>query len=98
MLPSCVSIYKKCRDDKELVEINARMKNALITMGCFFTAYWNGKDSYLFGHFQLNHHRGGNLVKLQTSVLEDVEVLGLEDVIRLAGYDPVLYLLALRCS
>lgn len=36
------------------------------------------------------------LVPLPSGVLEDVEVLGLYDVIRLAGYNPVLCLLVLR--
>lgn len=67
-------------------------------MACFFTTCPNFNLSHLLDHVHLDHHRGGILVPLSTVVLEDVEVLGLYGVIRLARYISVLCLLALPCS
>lgn len=64
----------------------------------FLRACWNGSDSHLLGHVQLDYDHGGVLVRLPTGILEDVEVLGVCKVIRLAGYDPILCLLALHRS
>lgn len=81
-----------------VVEIVPRTGNASITIDRFFAACRNCNSSSSFRHVQFDHHLGGTLVSLPTGILDDVEVLGLYDVIRLAGYDPVLRLLALGCS
>lgn len=69
-----------------------------MTLVCFFGACRSGNLLHSFGHFQLDHHRGGILVSLPTDGLEDVKVPGFHDAIQLAGYDPTLCLLALRRS
>lgn len=76
------------------MKIIARTKKALMMMTCFLAARRNGNASHCFGHVQLDHHRGGILVSLPTGVLEDVELLGFYDVLRLAEYDQVLCSLA----
>lgn len=50
----------------------------------------------IFSHVQYDHHCGGVVVPLLTAIIEDVVVLGLYDIIRLAGYDLVLCLVAVR--
>lgn len=67
-------------------------------IGCFFAASLSGNSSHSSAHAQFDSYRGGILVLLPTSVSEGVEVFGLYDVIRLAGYDSVLCLLALHRS
>lgn len=93
----CIGVYKYCRDNKWCVEMIVPMKYALMTRTCFFVAYRNGNLSYLFGHVQFDYHRGRILSLLQTVFRKDKAVLGLYDVLRLVGHNPVLCLLALWC-
>lgn len=39
----CTGIYMNRLDDEGRVEITARTENALMTTGCFFAAFQNGK-------------------------------------------------------
>lgn len=80
------------------MEIISWTKHALTTMGYFLAACRNGKAWHSFGHVQFVYHFGGILVPLPTGVLGDNEVLGLYDIIRIAGFDPVKCLLAARRS
>lgn len=76
--------------------MNARMEKEMMTIGFFFAACWNGNVSHSSHHVQVDHKRDGLFLPLLIGVLEEVEVLGLDLVIRAVCYDPVLFLLALR--
>lgn len=67
-----------------------------MTMACFLAVCWNGISFYSFGHVQFDQHRGGIVVLLSSGSLKYADMVGLYEVIILASYDPVLYLLALR--
>lgn len=82
MLSNSTRIYKKYQDEKSGVEIIAGTESALMIIGCFFTFYRNGNSLHSFGHIEFDDHRGGILDLFPTSLLEDVKVLGLYDVIR----------------
>lgn len=62
-------------------------------MVSFFAACCSINASHLFGHVLLDLHREGILGPLPTDHLENIEVLVLFDLIRLAGHDAVLCLL-----
>lgn len=66
--------------------------------GYFLGTYRNGNLSQSSGHVLLGDRCGRILVPLPTSFLEVVELLGLYNIIRPAGYDPVLCLFGLRRS
>lgn len=63
-----------------------------MTMRCFFAVCWKSNALQPSGHFQLDYHCGSTLFSLPTGVLENVDILGLYDIIQLAGCDPVLCL------
>lgn len=67
----------------------------LIAMALFFAACRNVSASHSFAHFRFDHHRGGILIPLSTGAVGNVKLFVLYDVVRLASYDPVLYLLAI---
>lgn len=69
-----------------------------MTMGCLFVAFRNCNSTHSLSNVQSDHDRGGAIVRWPTGVLEDVEVLVFYNTFRLAGYDPVLRLLAFRLS
>lgn len=77
----CTGIYNNCRFVKERVEMINRTENVLMTMVCFFAACWNRNSSHLFGNVLFDHHHCDILVSLMTAILEDVEILGLDEVI-----------------
>lgn len=95
---NCTGIYKHSLDDKGRAAIIAWTERALMKMACFFAAFRNGNASHSVGYFQFDQHRGGIPAPLTTGVLKDVKVLGLYDVICLAGCDPVLCFMAVRRS
>lgn len=67
-------------------------------LGCYFSVCRIRYSLHSSGHIQFDHHRGGIIVTLPTSILGNVKFFGFYDVIRLAGYDSVLCLLPLRRS
>lgn len=98
MISHCANDYVHVRADNILVEIIARMWIVMMMMVCLFAACRNGIWTQLSGHLQLNQHGGHLLVQLSTIVLTEVEVLGLNVVIKFARYDMVLCLMALKRS
>lgn len=64
----------------------------------FFPACHVGNASHSFDTNHFDRRLGGIFVPLPTDILAYVEVLGLYYVILLAGSDPVLCFLPVRCS
>lgn len=64
----------------------------------FFVAFQNEHLSHSFRHDHFDQHCSSILASLTTAVLEDIEVLGLYDAIRLVGYDLLFRLLELQSS
>lgn len=67
----------------------------LLTIVCFFAAYWNSISSNLFGHLQFEYHCSGILASLLIRVSKEEEVTGLYNVISLIWYSLLLCQLAL---
>lgn len=69
-----------------------------MTKGCFLAAFRSGSSSHPSGYLQFGSHCGSVFDTWSTVVLQDVELPGLYEVIRMVWYNPVLRLLKLRCS
>lgn len=80
-----------------LVALIARTQNLLMTMSRFFGPCPNGNSCRSFGHVLLEHPHGSLPVLLETGILRSTELLRFYNVMRLAGYDPLLCFLAI-CS
>lgn len=64
----------------------------------FYKALWTSSSFHSFAHTHFDHHCGDILVLLLTHDLEDVDVIGVYDVIQLVCYVRMSCLLGLRHS
>lgn len=80
------------------MEMISGTENLLVPMACFLAEGHNGSSTHSFGYLALGHHREIILFSLLKSLLEDVEVLGLNFVMQLVRYDLVLCFLELKNS
>lgn len=82
----------------ERVPMIARTENQLMILACFFAAGHYGHTSASFCFARFDSCRGGFVSPLPTGISAVFDGVGQHDVLRKAGFDPVVRVFALRRS